>query len=222
MRRPKTPLKAELPLIVFLAVLWMAAWQSFTLGTFILGLVYSTIIVRVFYLPPLRGSGRFNPLWALVFSVRFLWKMTAASFHVAHLVFTQGPKVGGSITSVQLRSHDDFIVTLVGHALALVPGSLVLDVDRTTATLYLHCLDVRDDDDAERIRRDALRTESLMIRTLGNRSDLAVVKAEKRLGRVSGLSRDERGRPVERRHRAQNGDTAQNSDPVQNGGGGER
>lgn len=200
MRRPKTPLKAELPLIVFLAVLWMAVWQSFDLGTFILGLVYAAVIVRVFYLPPLRGSGRFNLFWGLVFTVRFLWKMTAASFQVAFLVFFQGPRVGGSITSVQLRSHDDFMVTLVGHSLALVPGSLVLDVDRTTATLYLHCLDVRNDDDAENIRRDALRTEALLIRALGSRSDVAVVKAEKRLGRLSGLTRDERGRPAERRN----------------------
>ncbi|MDO5493103.1 MAG: Na+/H+ antiporter subunit E [Nesterenkonia sp.] len=206
MRRPKTPLKAELPLILFLSVLWMAVWQSFDLGTFILGLVYAAVIVRVFYLPPLRGSGRLNLLWGLVFTGRFLWKMTMASFQVAFLVFFQGPKVGGSITSVQLRSHDDFIVTLVGHALALVPGSLVLDVDRTTATLYLHCLDVRNDDDAERIRRDAMRTEALLIRTLGNRSDVAVVKAERRLGRLSGLSRDERGRPVETRSRAEDDD----------------
>ena len=100
------------------------------------------------------------------------------------------------IISVQLRSHDDLMVTLVGHSLALVPGSLVLDVDRTTATLYLHCLGVTDDHGAEKIRQDALRTEALLIRTSGNLSDLAVVRAERRLGRVSGLSKTERDAPV--------------------------
>lgn len=195
LKRPKTPLKIELPLIAFLGFFWMAVWQDFSLGTFIIGVAYATIVVRLFYLPPLRGTGRINPLWGVVFAVRFLGKMVLASFQVSWLVVARGPRVKNSITSVQLRSHDDLIVTLVGHSLALVPGSLVLDVDRTTATLYLHCLNVTDDQDAERIRQDALRTEALIIRTCGNRSDLAVVKAERRLGRVAGFSKTERDTP---------------------------
>lgn len=196
MKRPKTPLKLELPLIAFLAFVWMALWQQFDLGTFIIGLVYGTVIVRIFYLPPLRGTGRINLLWGLIFTVRFLAKMVAASFQVSWVVLRRGPTVRNRIISVQLRSHDDLMVTLVGHALALVPGSLVVDVDRTTATLYLHCLGVTDDHQAERIRQDALRTEALLIRTSGNRSDRAVVRAERRLGRVSGLSKTERDAPV--------------------------
>ncbi|OSM42759.1 Na+/H+ antiporter subunit E [Nesterenkonia sp. PF2B19] len=196
MKRPRTPLPLELPLIAFLSFLWMAMWQDFTLGTLIVGAVLGTAVVRLFYLPPLRGSGRINIWWVLVFTVRFLAKMVAASFQVAWIAVVRGPKVRNSIISVQLRSHDDFIVTVTGHALALVPGSLVIDVDRTTATLYLHCLNVTDDHDAERIRQDALRTEALVLRSCGNRSDLAVVKAERRLGRVSGFSKTERDRPI--------------------------
>lgn len=192
MRRPRTPLKLELPLILFLGVFWMAVWQSFDIGTFILGLIYGTIAVRVFYLPPLRGTGRLNPLWGLVFGLRFLAKMVMASFQVSWLTVAKGPRMRNSIISIQLRSHDDLLITLTGHSLALVPGSLVLDVDRTTATLYLHALNVTDDVRAEKIRQDALRTEALLIRTLGNRSDLAVVRAEARLGRVAGLSKAER------------------------------
>jgi multicomponent Na+:H+ antiporter subunit E len=196
MRRPKTPLILELPLILFLGVFWMAVWQSFELGTFIIGLVYATIIVRVFYLPPLRGTGRVNPFWGLVFLLRFLSKMVLASFQVSWLAVVKGPRIRNSIIAIQLRSHDDLLITLTGHSLALVPGSLVLDVDRTTATLYLHALNVTDDYAAENIRQDALRTEALLIRTLGNRSDLAVVKAESRLGRVAGLSKTQRDSPV--------------------------
>jgi len=195
MKRPKTPLKLELPLIAFLGFFWMAIWQDFTFGTLIIGIVYATIIVRVFYLPPLRGSGRLNPFWALVFTVRFLGKMVAASFQVSWIATVVGPRVKNSVISVQLRSHDDLMVTLTGHALSLVPGSLVLDIDRTTATLYLHALDVTSDEDAEKIRQDALKTEALIIRTCGSRSDLAVVRAETRLGRVSGFSKTEREAP---------------------------
>lgn len=196
MRRPKTPLKLELPLILFLGFFWMAVWQSFDIGTFILGVVYGTIVVRVFYLPPLRRSGRINPFWGLVQTARFLGKMLIASFQVSWLVVVKGPRIRNSIIGIQLRSHDDLITTLTGHFLALVPGSLVVDVDRTTATLYLHVINITDDAGAEAIRADAMRTEKLFIRTLGNRSDLAVVKAESRLKRTAGLSKAERETPV--------------------------
>jgi len=212
MKRPKTPLKLELPLIAFLGFFWMAIWQDFTLGTLIIGVVYATIIVRVFYLPPLRGSGRLNPFWALVFALRFLGKMVAASFQVSWIAIATGPRVKNSVISVQLRSHDDLMVTLTGHALSLVPGSLVLDVDRTTATLYLHALDVTSDEDAENIRQDALKTEALIIRTCGSRSDLAVVRAEKRLGRVSGFSKTERDAPFRRHGPAQPAEVATSAD----------
>ncbi|WP_243729043.1 Na+/H+ antiporter subunit E [Nesterenkonia sphaerica] len=196
MRRPKTPLLVELPLILFLGLFWMALWQSFDVGTFLIGVVYGTIIVRVFYLPPLRGTGRVNPFWGLLFLLRFMTKMVLASFQVSWLAVVKGPRIRNSVIAIQLRSHDDFLITLTGHALALVPGSLVLDVDRTTATLYLHALNVTDDHAAEKIRQDALRTEALLIRTLGSRSDLAVVRAEARLGRVAGLSKAQRDTPV--------------------------
>ena len=202
MRRPKTPLKLDLPLIVFLGFFWMAVWQSFELGTFILGMVYGAIIVRVFYLPPLRRSGRINIFWALVQMTRFLGKMFLASFQVSWLAVVKGPRIRNSIIGIQLRSHDDLIGTLTGHFLALVPGSLVVDVDRTTATLYLHVINITDDAAVEALRADALRTEKLFIRTLGNRSDLAVVKSETRLQRTAGLSQTERETPAARGGRA--------------------
>lgn len=194
MRRPRTSLRQELPLIIFLGVFWMAVWQSFDIGTFLIGLVFATVVVRLFFLPPLRSSGRFNVFWGAVYGIRFLGKMVLASFEVSWLTVVKGPRIRNSIISLQMRSHDDLLITLVAHSLALVPGSLVLEVDRTTATLYLHALNVTDDDTAEEIRQDALRTEALLIRTLGNRSDLAVIKSERRLGRVAGLSKTERER----------------------------
>ncbi|MGO1548976.1 MAG: Na+/H+ antiporter subunit E [Nesterenkonia sp.] len=195
MRRPKTPLKLELPLILFLGFFWMVVWQSFEVGTFILGVVYGAIVVRVFYLPPLRRSGRINPFWGLVQMTRFLGKMFIASFQVSWLAVVKGPRIRNSIIGIQLRSHDDLITTLTGHFLALVPGSLVVDVDRTTGSLYLHVINITDDAAAEAIRNDALRTEKLFIRTLGNPSDLAVVKAESRLKRTASLSKAERDTP---------------------------
>lgn len=207
-RRARTPLRVELPLIGFLTAFWMIIWRWWEPGGIITGFLVAVVVVRLFPLPPLRGSGRFNIYWALVFAVRFLGQMVMGSLTVTWIILTKGAKVHNSIISIQLRSHDDLIVTFTGHALALVPGSLVVEVDRTTATLYLHTIDVTDENDAEAIRQDALRTEALLIRAAGNRSDNAVVKAERRLGRTAGFSKAERDELLAAAKQRRNSDAA--------------
>ena len=97
---------------------------------------------------------------------------------------------------MHLRSHDDLIVTLTGHALALIPGSLVVDVDRPSSTLYLHCLDVTNEEEVEHFRQEALATEAAIIRAIGSREDLELVRAGER-GEDTRRTRssDEEGRP---------------------------
>ena len=80
--------------------------------------------------------------------------------------------------AVALRSHSDFLVTATGHAISLIPGSLVLEVDRSTSTLYLHCLNVGTAEDAEAVRRNVRATEAWLIRIMGSSKDLAALKAE--------------------------------------------
>ena len=45
---------------------------------------------------------------------------------------------------VDLRTHSDFVLTVVAEMVSLVPGSLVVEARRSTHTLFLHVLDARD------------------------------------------------------------------------------
>ena len=42
------------------------------------------------------------------------------------------------------------MVTATGHVISLIPGSLVVEVDRSTSTLYIHGINVRNAEDAAR------------------------------------------------------------------------
>ena len=188
-KRPRVPLLKEVPLLIWLVFLWGALWQDFSAGNLIFGAVIAFVIANIFYLPPVELSGRFNPLYALGFAGRFFYNLVRASFEVLWLAIVRGPHIKNAVVAVKLRSHSDLLVTATGHALSLIPGSLVVEVDRSTSTLYLHCLNVSTPEQADKVRRDVRNTESWLIRTMGTREELEVLRAEEALEAQSGPGR---------------------------------
>ena len=178
MTRQRIPLVTELPLVIWLVLVWGALWQDFGPGNLLFGAVLAYVVVNVFYLPPVELTGRFNVFWALAFVGRFLGQLVVASIQVFWLALARGPRLRNAVVAVELRSHSDFLVTATGHALSLIPGSLVLEVDRSTSTLYLHCLNVTGAADADAVRRDVRATEAWMIRIMGTKADLAALRQE--------------------------------------------
>lgn len=164
------------PLIAVLVLLWCAVWEDYSLHVALAGLAFSLLVMVLFPMPRIPFSGRLNPWWSLVFTVRFLVDVVRASVNVAGTVLLRGRRARGSIVGVPLRSHDDLIITLVSHALALVPGSIVLDVDRVRSVLYLHVLDATTDEDVAGFRAKALDVEAGIIRAVGTREDLELVR----------------------------------------------
>ncbi|MHA7284014.1 Na+/H+ antiporter subunit E [Arthrobacter sp. TMS2-4] len=176
MSRQHIPLITELPLVIWLVLVWGALWQDFSPGTLVFGAIIAYVVVNFFYLPPVELTGRFNVLWVVPFVGRFLYRLVVASVQVFWLALTKGPALRSAVVAVRLRSHSDFLATATGHALSLIPGSLVLEVDRSTSTLYLHCLHIHSEADAEAIRRDVRATEAWLIKIMGSRLDLAALK----------------------------------------------
>jgi multicomponent Na+:H+ antiporter subunit E len=177
LNRPRTPLWVELPLLIWLVLVWGALWRDFSPGNLIFGGMIALVVVNLLYLPPVELSGRFNPWYALLFAVRFLGQLFTASFQVMALAVLRGPRIRNAVIAVRLRSHEDFLVTATGHALSLIPGSLVVEVDRSTSTLYLHVLNINSPEQARRFKEEVLRTEAWLIRIMGTREDLALVRA---------------------------------------------
>jgi len=169
----------EVPLLIWLALVWAALWRDFSPGTLIFGVVVAFAVTRSFYLPPVELSGRFNIVYAVWFFLRFVWKVVVASVHVLWMAVREGPNIRNAVVAIPLRSRSDLLMTAVGHTLSLVPGSLVVEVDRSSSTLYLHALDVRNADDAERVRQDARASEALLIRMMGTREELDQLNAER-------------------------------------------
>ena len=122
MSRRRISLRQELPLLVWLVIVWGALWQDFSPGNLLFGALLAIAVARLFYLPPVELSGRFNILHAIPFALMFLGQVVVASFQILYLAAVRGPKVHNAVVAVTLRSHQDLIVTATGHVISLIPG----------------------------------------------------------------------------------------------------
>lgn len=162
----------QLPLLLALVVLWMLLWGSVSWLNIVTGSVVAVVVTRVFYLPPVELSGRFNPFWFAVFLVRFGVDLVLASFQVAAQAFFPRPVSRNAIIAVQLHTRSDIVMTVTSIAMSLVPGSLVVEADRMRSVLYLHALNTPDGQAVEVVRRKVLATEAVLVRSFGSRDDV--------------------------------------------------
>ena len=177
-RRREHRWAVEIPLILWLMLVWAVLWGELTAKNLLVGLVLSLLVTRALALPPVQLSSRFNVLHAVTLFVTFLWQVIRASFEVMWTVIAHGPRASSSVTAVQMRSHSDRIMTATGSTTGLIPGSVLLEVDRPNAILYFHVLDVHDDEDIEHFRESVRNTEAAWIRMMGSPEDYAALRRE--------------------------------------------
>lgn len=162
----------DLPLLIALVALWMLLWGTISWLSLASGILVALVVTRVFLLPPVELSGRFNVGWLLVFLARFVVDLVVASAQVAWQAFRPSGVRHSAVVSVELFTRSDFIMTLTAIAVSLVPGSLVIEVDRDRGLLYLHALATDDAAAVARVRRQVLAVERSLVRAIGSRVDL--------------------------------------------------
>ena len=174
--RARVTVRQQLPLLVALVVLWMLLWGSITPLTIVTGVVVALGVTRAFYLPPVELSGRFNLWWFIVFVARVLGEMVIASFQVALLAVGPRSRHQSALIKVDLHTRSDFILTGTALAVSLVPGSIVVEVDRSSTVLYVHTLSVHSAADIEKARHHVLGLERSLLRAWGSRDEWEAVR----------------------------------------------
>lgn len=159
------------PLVVGLVVLWLLLWRSIEPLTIVTGVLTAVLVVRLFELPPVPHVGRFRPLAALTLLVWFAGQLAVASVQVAWQAFRAlGPGHGpvSGIVAAQLRTRDDLLLSLTAITLALIPGTVIVEVDRAESVLYLHVLNGDGAERLDAVKRSVLETERRLVRAIGS------------------------------------------------------
>ncbi len=165
------------PMLIGLTVVWVLLWGGVNVANVLSGLAVAVIVTLVFPLPPIVFSGRFRVRGLAVLLGWFVVELVVASVEVAGQALRIGRAPLNAVIEVDLRSHSDLYLTLTAELLSLVPGSLVVEARRSTSTLFLHVLGVRDEADVEAVRRRALRQEERVMRALASDEELAAYLA---------------------------------------------
>ncbi len=176
----------QLPLLVALVALWLFLWDHIDVLTIVTGVLLAIAVTRVLYLPPVLLSGRFNPWRGLLLGLRMIFDVTVASIQVAFLAVNPWWKPMNAIIAVQLLTRSDLVTTLTAEAISVVPGTVVVDIDRERGLLYLHALGTRTADDVARTHLAVLGTEERIVLAIGSREQAASVHAARRARRQGG------------------------------------
>ena len=197
MSTPKQRLVAianQAPLFLGLVLLWMLLWGSFSWLNLLTGTLLATLVSVGFYLPAVELGLRLNPWYTVLYLIRLGFDIVRGSLQVAVLALSPRYTPSNAIVAVHLRTRSDFILTLTGVSTSIVPGAIVVDVDRVRSTLYLHVLNVHRPEQVERFRNGVLAEEHRIVMALGSREDV------ERLRQVSGEDRSEQNQRARDQH----------------------
>ncbi|MCK9250548.1 MAG: Na+/H+ antiporter subunit E [Solirubrobacteraceae bacterium] len=162
---------------LWLLAVWFLLWGKVSPGLAASGIVVTFLVVRAFPLEPLPLDGRLSPLPALWLALHFGWDLVRASTQVSWLTIRPGAPPPSAVIAVRLRTRSDLLLTLTAECVVLVPGSLVVEIDRTETTLYIHVFGIHDTDEVERERRSVWALEARLIRAFGSPEDRALLDA---------------------------------------------
>lgn len=170
-QRPGRFPKATIGMIFWLTVVWVLLWGQVSTGNILAGFFLALFVTTITPLPANRFDGRFRPKALLRLIVVFIADIFRASFEVATFVL-RGKTPKGAVIRVQTRSHSDVFLTATVGMTTLVPGSVTVDVHRSTGTLYIHVFDVEMAGGLDKAHKAVLDQEERILRAFASHDQL--------------------------------------------------
>lgn len=180
---------------MLLALVWVLLWGSLNPATVVGGLLLGYLAIMVFPLPPLSLGVWVRPWPLLILVATFAVDLVKASVHVALTASAPWITPHGRVVHIGLRSDHDLFGVLTAELTALVPGSIVIDLNPAERELTLHVFDAAAGDDAT-VRQRVLDQEARVLRALARDADAILATEPADLGRETSLAGDEREEPT--------------------------
>ncbi len=165
----------QFPLLAWLVLVWNLLWGTWSWANLITGIVVAVAVTTLLPLPPVVGGIRLRPLGLMHFLGYFLLDLVRSAAQVAWLTLRAGGISRSAIIRVHLRTDSDLLLTIIAESVTLVPGSIVIDLDREERVLVLHVLHVDDAAGVERRRASVLAEEERVVRAFGSNRDIAAL-----------------------------------------------
>ncbi|MFI0237768.1 Na+/H+ antiporter subunit E [Streptomyces sp. NPDC016845] len=169
--------RLDVPLIAWLTVIWMLLWSGPTWGNLVSGIVVAVVLCLVFPLPSVELALRLRPVGILRLAGYLVYDMVASSVSVSRQAL-RGGRRPAAVIAVPLRCRTDLMIAATAVAVSCVPGGVLVEVNGSAATLYLHITDADDTAAVDRTRTDVWRLEALVVRAFGTRTEIERIAAD--------------------------------------------
>lgn len=168
----------RLVLPLWLTLVWILLWGTWSTANVATGLAIAFAVIALLPLPAVELGGRIRLLGLVRFVAWFARELVVSSLQVSWRAIRPHPLEHNAVIAVTLRARSDAVLTLITETLTLLPGSLVVEVNRASWTVYLHVLDVADLDDVERFRQVVMDLEVRVVRAIGSDEQLRLVSGD--------------------------------------------
>ena len=152
----------------WLVLLWVLLWGGFTVANVFTGVLVAAFVLLAVPRPtPTGDAPALRPLAAISLAGWFLWKLLDANIRVAIEVLRPPgrERIRTAIVAVDLPGASPAVATAVANLITLTPGTLTLEIDPATPTLYVHVLTLTDPDD---VRADVRDIERRVVAAFGS------------------------------------------------------
>ncbi|QHY97136.1 putative monovalent cation/H+ antiporter subunit E [Streptomyces sp. S4.7] len=184
----------DLPLIGWLTLIWVMLWSTLTWANVVTGVVVAVAVCLAFPLPRVDLGLRLHPWGILLLAGYLLYDMYTSGVQVTRQIFG-GRRHSPAVIGVPLRCRSDLMLTATAVAVSNVPGGTIVEVRRSTATVFVHVIDADRPAALDAARRSVWRLEELMVRAFGTQDEIDRVSAPPPTAPRSGVP-DERGDTV--------------------------
>ena len=147
--------------MTLLVALWLLAWGDLRLANILSGIVVAGALLLAFP-PPARASEQLliRPVGALRLIVYVLSQLVTSNVVMARQILRRRPDVRQGVIAHRLRHASEVVVTIMTSIVALSPGTMTVDVDADSTTIYVHFFRLHDIPAA---RRQLDRLEQLIV-----------------------------------------------------------
>lgn len=131
---------------ILLALSWAAVTGSFSLLNLLFGFALAALALSLIreQVGTVGYLSRMRRVLSLIFL--FVYELVLSAIAVAKLVLKPDMNLKPAFVAYPLRVNRDFEITLLANLITLTPGTLSVDVSPDRKTLYIHAIDVPDEE----------------------------------------------------------------------------
>ncbi|MCW4351805.1 Na+/H+ antiporter subunit E [Hoyosella sp. YIM 151337] len=170
--------------VMWLAGIWVLLWGTLSVGNVLSGILVGLAVVYLLPLPRIPIGGRLHPFSFIMLNLVIAAMLVRATLQVTWITIRPGPPPRSAVLKRRLDVRSDLVLTLMVDALSLIPGSLVLQIDKAQRVVFVHVIDITDKRAIAKFHKDTDRLERWFVRAFERRDEWRDITSNASLGRA--------------------------------------